>query len=402
MKRMKRFFRTQVRQTITHTHTHHTPCVTLTEKEKETHATNTTHTSKRTTTTTTMFSPLLSSSLSSSLLSSSSQHRERKGFNNATMLKKTKKRERKNASKTTGRGGGGAFVVVVVVATAPTPPPSLRRPFLSTTQKTISSSKDFIKDCCYSSRTFSLPKSSSSKSSNTSSSSPSFRLILMRHSEAVEDQKTQRYARDIDRPLTDRGAEYAKRLGAHLKTIAGKEWEPTRIVCSSAKRTRETLEAMDLECMMNHSSSSSSSSSSGKANNNNNNNNNNYGGAVLFLGSIYHYAGMDGVFGSHVKQLIVGESETFEEEQTDEVVLIVGHNRGLEEAVREFTGRSDVEMTVASLACLRKTREPNTRETWEQALEEKGENAESLWTLEHLLDRNGQCLDCGWGDVPRG
>ena len=219
----------------------------------------------------------------------------------------------------------------------------------------------------------------------------------MRHSEAVEDQKTQRYARDIDRPLTDRGAEYAKRLGAHLKTIAGKEWEPTRIVCSSAKRTRETLEAMDLECMMNH---SSSSSSSGKANNNNNNNN--YGGAVLFLGSIYHYAGMDGVFGSHVKQLIVGESETFEEEQTDEVVLIVGHNRGLEEAVREFTGRSDVEMTVASLACLRKTREPNTRETWEQALEEKGENAESLWTLEHLLDRNGQCLDCGWGDVPRG
>ena len=29
-----------------------------------------------------------------------------------------------------------------------------------------------------------------------------------------------------------------------------------------------------------------------------------------------------------LKQLIVGESETFEEEQTDEVVLIVGHNRG--------------------------------------------------------------------------
>ena len=343
-----------------------------------------------------MFSPL-SSPLSSSLSSLSSQ-RERKGFNaTLKMQKKTKKRERKNASKTTGRGGGGGAFVVVFVATAPTPPPS-RRP-LSYTQ-TMISSKDFNKDC-YSSRTFSLPKSSSSssKSSNTSSSPPSFRLILMRHSEAVEDQKTQRYARDIDRPLTDRGAEYAKRLGAHLKTIAGKEWEPTRIVCSSAKRTRETLEAMDLECMMNH---SSSSSSSGKANNNNNNNNNNYGGAVLFLGSIYHYAGMDGVFGSHVKQLIVGESETFEEEQTDEVVLIVGHNRGLEEAVREFTGRSDVEMTVASLACLRKTREPNTRETWEEALEEKGENAESLWTLEHLLDRNGQCLDCGWGDVPRG
>jgi len=225
----------------------------------------------------------------------------------------------------------------------------------------------------------------------SSSKSASFRLILMRHSEAAEeDEEKKKYRRDIDRPLTERGITYAKKLSENLKTICGEEWMPTRIVCSSARRTRETLMAMDLvptTSMFNDKVSSSSSS------------NNN---TVVYLGSIYHYAGMDGVFGSHVKQLIVGESETFEEEQTDEVVLIVGHNRGLEEAVREFTGRSDVEMTVASLACLRKTREPNTRETWEQALEEKGENAESLWTLEHLLDRNGQCLDCGWGDVPRG
>ena len=97
---------------------------------------------------------------------------------------------------------------------------------------------------------------------------------------------------------------------------------PTRIVCSSARRTRETLMAMDLvptTSIFNDKVSSSSSS------------NNN---TVVYLGSIYHYAGMDGVFGSHVKQLIIGESETFEEEQTDEVVLIVGHNRGLEEAVK--------------------------------------------------------------------
>ena len=226
----------------------------------------------------------------------------------------------------------------------------------------------------------------------SSSKSASFRLILMRHSEAAEeDEEKKKYRRDIDRPLTERGITYAKKLSENLKTICGEEWMLTRIVCSSARRTRETLMALDLvptTSMFNDKVSSSSSST-----------NNN---TVVYMGSNYHYAGMDGVFGSHVKQLIVGESETFEEEQTDEVVLIVGHNRGLEEAVREFTGRSDVEMTVASLACLRKTREPNTRETWEQALEEKGENAESLWTLEHLLDRNGQCLDCGWGDVPRG
>ena len=154
---------------------------------------------------------------------------------------------------------------------------------------------------------------------------------------------------------------------------------------------------MDLECMKKKKESATDKDGDGGDN------------AVLFLGSIYHYAGMDGVFGSHVEHLIVGESETFDKEQTDEVVLICGHNRGLEEAVREFTGLSDVEMNVASLACLRKTKVAKTRETWEQAFEE-GKNASSssssssssFWTLEHLLDPNGQCLDCGWGDVPRG
>ena len=230
----------------------------------------------------------------------------------------------------------------------------------------------------------------------SSSKSASFRLILMRHSEAAEeDEEKKKYRRDIDRPLTERGITYAKKLSENLKTICGDEWMPTRIVCSSARRTRETLMAMDLvptTSMFNDKVSSSSSST-----------NNN---TVVYLGSIYHYAGMDGVFGSHVKQLMIGESETFEGEQTDEVVLIVGHNRGLEEAVREFTGETNVEMNVASLACLRKRKQAKTRETWEQALEEKDDTNDpkksSLWTLEHLLDPNGQCLDCGWGDVPRG
>jgi len=162
----------------------------------------------------------------------------------------------------------------------------------------------------------------------SSPKSASFRLILMRHSEAAEeDEEKKKYRRDIDRPLTERGITYAKKLSENLKTICGEEWMPTRIVCSSARRTRETLMAMDLVPTMSIFNDKVSSSSS--SNNN----------TVVYLGSIYHYAGMDGVFGSHVKQLIIGESETFEGEQTDEVVLIVGHNRGLEEAVREFTGR---------------------------------------------------------------
>ena len=43
MKRMKRFFRTQVRQTITHTHTPHTACDFDGERERDTRDQHNTH-----------------------------------------------------------------------------------------------------------------------------------------------------------------------------------------------------------------------------------------------------------------------------------------------------------------------------------------------------------------------
>ena len=93
----------------------------------------------------------------------------------------------------------------------------------------------------------------------------------MRHSEA--EDLNPKYSRDIDRPLTERGVSYAKKLGENLKTIAGEEWTPTRIICSSAKRTKETLVAMDLECMKKKKESATDEDGGGDDN------------AVLFLGS---------------------------------------------------------------------------------------------------------------------
>ena len=60
-----------------------------------------------------------------------------------------------------------------------------------------------------------------------------FELILMRHAKSDWHSHTA----DIDRPLNDRGAGDAVRMGAYLKQI---NLVPGTMVISSAQRTRET------------------------------------------------------------------------------------------------------------------------------------------------------------------
>ncbi len=47
---------------------------------------------------------------------------------------------------------------------------------------------------------------------------------------------------DADRPLNRRGEKAAQRMGAEM---ARRGWRPDRILCSTAVRTRETLERLD-------------------------------------------------------------------------------------------------------------------------------------------------------------
>lgn len=61
------------------------------------------------------------------------------------------------------------------------------------------------------------------------------RLLLIRHAKAVPGEPA---ADDFERPLAARGHRDAKRLGEYL---AEQNLQPTLVLCSAARRTRETL-----------------------------------------------------------------------------------------------------------------------------------------------------------------
>jgi phosphohistidine phosphatase len=61
-------------------------------------------------------------------------------------------------------------------------------------------------------------------------------LILMRHAKSAWDDPRQK---DIDRPLNGRGRKAAPRMGAWL---AGEGYRPDVVLCSAARRARETLD----------------------------------------------------------------------------------------------------------------------------------------------------------------
>ncbi len=65
------------------------------------------------------------------------------------------------------------------------------------------------------------------------------RLYILRHAKAASPENTQ----DFDRPLATQGQEDAAALG---KLIAKQSYMPGTVLCSTAKRTRETLEALAL------------------------------------------------------------------------------------------------------------------------------------------------------------
>ena len=64
------------------------------------------------------------------------------------------------------------------------------------------------------------------------------RLLLLRHAKSSWDDVS---ADDFDRPLNGRGRTSAPVMGSH---IAAHGFAPEKILCSSARRTRETLAAI--------------------------------------------------------------------------------------------------------------------------------------------------------------
>lgn len=65
-------------------------------------------------------------------------------------------------------------------------------------------------------------------------------LILMRHAKSSWGDP---FAEDHDRPLNNRGRKSAPAIGAWLQSNG---WLPDDVICSSAKRTRETWDRLGL------------------------------------------------------------------------------------------------------------------------------------------------------------
>jgi len=63
-------------------------------------------------------------------------------------------------------------------------------------------------------------------------------LFILRHAKAVPDDA---YPDDHERPLNARGNEGANQMGAYMKQHG---YQPELVLCSTAKRTAETLEAV--------------------------------------------------------------------------------------------------------------------------------------------------------------
>ena len=167
--------------------------------------------------------------------------------------------------------------------------------------------------------------------------------------------------KDADRPLTREGRALAKSVATRVDDAG---WTPDLTLCSNSRRSKETLEIMRDEV------------------------NEAFGtkGRVMYLGSLYHYASLDGVMRQHlsecvVKQTTAGDGADGEEGDVVEceivtdarTIMAVGHNKGMEEAASEYCGR-DVRLQVATAALLERAR--GEGDTWASAMADAGS-----WTL---------------------
>ena len=66
-------------------------------------------------------------------------------------------------------------------------------------------------------------------------------LLLLRHAKSSWDDPA---LADHDRPLAKRGRRAAELIGEHLRAVG---LRPGLVICSSSRRTRETLELLDLD-----------------------------------------------------------------------------------------------------------------------------------------------------------
>jgi len=118
----------------------------------------------------------------------------------------------------------------------------------------------------------------------------------------------------------------ARALGVECAKDA--RFDPDFVLCSNSARSRETVEAL--------------ARANGRVSEN-----------AAYLGSLYHFASLDGQMTTHLKELV--QAMTIGENGKDvRTIMVVGHNKGMEEATSELCGR-EISLQVATAALLEKT-----------------------------------------------
>lgn len=169
---------------------------------------------------------------------------------------------------------------------------------------------------------------------------------MLRHSAAVPSSDDEK---DADRALSEEGRTLAAGVG-RAATECG--WVPDLTLCSASRRSRETLEVMRRG-------------------------NPAFGaeGRTIYLGSLYHFASLDGQYRHHLTECVARETcppteaacERIPEART---IMAVGHNKGMEEAVTELCGE-DVRLLTATAALLERDVDA-AEENWERAMSTAG------------------------------
>lgn len=174
-------------------------------------------------------------------------------------------------------------------------------------------------------------------------SGPVKRLIILRHADSISSSNV----RDHERPISTQGKRQAASVSAQLRQAG---WLPDLVVASNSKRTKQTLdhmaEAVDELADVD----------------------------AYFLGSLYSVAALDGQTRQHMQKCLLEILPTELHDDKYSTVMLVGHNRGWEEAASSFA-KQTVRLKTACAALLQVS-----GSAWSEVLTDEAE-----WQLEKLI-----------------
>lgn len=172
----------------------------------------------------------------------------------------------------------------------------------------------------------------------------------MRHAESVANEPG---VRDHDRSISESGASCARRVAQHLREL---QWLPDLLLCSSSKRTQETVDVMAQEI------------------NNVSRLNAAHFEDPVYDASLYTVAALDG----QTKATLCAKLLELAKDSANKIIMCVGHNRGWQEAASSYT-RTQVQLGTSSAALME-----IEAQTWEEALAD-----DSIWDLVGIVTPQG-------------